>query len=285
MSNSRKRCRLDDCDNWFDPDEGEDYCYIHRLTESGEGWPLPYNTNSALCIKGLHIVHKLTKYCKSCNICEICSNPLSPAEYEWCIRQGERNSDGTKQSFLDNLTFVHPSCFKESELLTMSTDSVTLPRRLFDKLNACRLLIEPKSDLSVKANEYEAECFLNTTKWFHELSFDDKYKMGKRLESIAAACSMILKPHRREIDDSLAKQEQEKFKDAKKQREQSSKTFADRVAERTEKRVEREVLTAEEKKIRSYMKSMGLKRDEAIEMIAELEARATARKGTGTGTL
>ncbi len=151
------------------------------------------------------------KYCQECTKCEICHKPLNWKEVEYCERQFAQDENATKP------IFEHPSCFKAIEKTALAYADVTIPKALFDKLNACRLLIEPNMDLAKKTNEQDGD--IQAQRFIHELAKERSYEEHReylymqlsKMESVCATFSLAISKYRRDIEDSL------KTKDKKRQ--------------------------------------------------------------------
>ena len=221
-----------------------------------------------LCRAGLHETPLTAGYCSECAICQYCHKQLTVTEYNWCYAIAAKHEVP--------VSFQHPGCFSELERLTVNSESITIPRILFEKLNAARLLLEPIPELSHKTNEFDSE--IKTRQFIHEMKLEDQFLVLKRLESAASTVSMLLSKHRREIEQTLSERDKAKYEKARQGNRE--KTKEEKAAEKAEKerlahanrapgttgRVEAKKLTKEEKAIAALI-SIGLSESEAKESI------------------
>lgn len=211
-------------------------------------------------------------YCKECALCYLCHKTLSPAEYFFCLREAERDSD-PDAGIISNPLFVHPSCFSEAERARLLSETVTIPRELFNKLNACRLLIEPmkiegmKDSDVLQSKTQEQDAGVNATWFIHESakerSSEDHqeylYIVLRRMESCAAVLSLAVSKHRRSIELNLDKKVAKQNQDAREERQYHTK----HKTPKTEARTERRQLSQEERAIERIQKLLGCTPDEA----------------------
>lgn len=211
-------------------------------------------------------------FCQECALCYLCHKTLSPAEYFFCLREAERDSD-PDAGIISNPVFVHPSCFSEAERSTLASETVTIPRELFNKLNACRLLIEPlkiggmKDEDVLQSKTQEQDAGVKATWFIHESaksrSSEDHqeylYSVLRRMESCAATLSLAVSKQRRSIELNLDKKVAKQNLEAREERQRhtSHKT------PKTEARTERRQLSQEERAIERIQKLLSCTLEEA----------------------
>lgn len=153
-------------------------------------------------------------FCPECAICTTCKRGITQTEYQWCLRQADE--------FESEPEFQHPGCFKELERIALSNEEIPIPRSLFNKLNACRLLIEPIEDWSVRTNEVDAE--YRTQRWIHQMDLTTKegseacFIALRRMETISATLSLALSKSRRSISRGLEEKEMGKWQEVQEAR-------------------------------------------------------------------
>jgi hypothetical protein len=215
------------------------------------------NSQSPLCRSG-HPLATPGGYCPTCATCSLCKRPLTATEYHWTLEHTPESQEPT---------FRHPGCFSEIERLTLATEEVSIPRALFDKLNACRLLLEPLEDRNVKTNEQDAD--LKVQRWIHESAQTKTYEKHseylylvlRRMESACATLSLAVSKQRRVIEQELS----EKDKQAHLEARTAAKAHRD-LAPTTHKKVEKRKLTKEEKAVADLV-GLGLSEADARQCI------------------
>lgn len=254
-----------------------------QLPQATEAEPLP-----PVCFAG-HQLSIKDGFCRQCAICNLCSKPLDPSEYFYALRQADRESE---KDFIVNPVFVHTTCFTESELSILTSETVTIPRALFNKLNACRLIFEPlilggqgKDEiLEIKTNENDAE--IKTNDWIHESAktktadehLEYLYFCLRRMESASAALSLAISKHRRSVELNLDKKYAEQAEQARKDRKKASENPTPRTREKVETAQVKKAVTREEKAIASFMKVLGCTEAEARAMVQKAPP-ATSENG------
>jgi hypothetical protein len=204
-----------------------------------------------LCNQNLHQIPHPGGYCTDCARCAYCQRPLTVLEYQWC--------QSVAAKYEIPIEFKHPSCAAQLRGLDLASESVSIPKAYFDYLNAARLLIEPIPELNPKTNSLDAE--LKTHQFIHEMKLDDIFLFVKRMESIASTGSLIIAKHRRELEAKFSEKDQQKFKEAR-----AVRTAHEVKAPATRARVEKRILTKEEKAI-AALTALGLSDAEARDSI------------------
>lgn len=221
-------------------------------------------TESPKCFYN-HSIGTAGGYCKECAKCTICQKPLTSVEYSFCLRSAAARSEEP--------VFEHPGCFKEIDRLSLASESVTLTKAVFDKLNAARLLLTVDLSFNVKSHEVEGD--YQASRWIHEMNFEEQYLFLRKMESVCATVSLALSKHRKDVEAKLDARDQEKYADARKVRE-IQKVAAPKLAARIEKKVR----TKEEKAAESYAKAIGCTIEEATTIIQEMKAKREAGGST-----
>jgi hypothetical protein len=214
-------------------------------------------SESPLCRAG-HSLQTPGGYCPTCATCSLCKRQLTVTEYHWTL---EHCKEGQEPNFR------HPGCFSEVERLLLASEEVSIPRALFDKLNACRLLLEPLEDRNVKTNEQDAD--IRCQHWIHNSaqtrSYEDHsqylYLVLRRAESICTTLSLAVSKQRRTIEQELS----EKDKLAHLEARTTARAHRD-LAPTTHKKVEKRKLTKEDKAIQALV-NLGLSEADARKSI------------------
>jgi hypothetical protein len=217
----------------------------------------PTSPTTPLCRAG-HPLATPGGYCPTCATCQLCKRPLTATEYHWTLEHTPESQDPA---------FRHPGCFSEVERLTLATEEVSIPRALFDKLNACRLLLEPLEDRNVKTNEQDADICMH--RWIHESAKTKSYEEHSkylvlvliRMESACATLSLATNKQRRVIEQELS----EKDKQAHLEARTAAKAHRD-LAPTTHKKVDKRKLTKEEKAVAALV-ALGLSEADARQSI------------------
>lgn len=146
-----------------------------------------------------------THYCYTCKTCSICGQMIRLEDLNFCL----------KYSITE---FKHCACMTPELINQLENRTISISEREFDLLNAAHLMMKSNLDLSIDTNCKEAE-ILGIT-WFNQLpSLDDKYITLRRLETIAACFSLLLKkePGSKTIRIHLNAESSERFATPSKQ--------------------------------------------------------------------
>lgn len=159
----------------------------------GSALPSPHNPK-----------HIMTQYCLECKSCESCHEFMMPEDMEYCQN--------------NNLElFKHCKCMTEELLSIIESKREAVEQKYLDLLNIAHLMVNPNIELSIDTNCKESEIY--GMKWFSELpTLDHKFLALRRLETLAAACSLLLKrePGSKTIKIKLDIESTERFKKASK---------------------------------------------------------------------
>ncbi len=227
---------------------------------------------SPRCRLDLHNVQTPGGYCSECATCQFCHKQLTVVEYNWCLSIAAKYETDPE--------FKHPACLSQIRQFDLASEQVTIPRVYFEYLNACRLLWEPLPDCNQQTNRIDAQ--IKVRQLYHELSIEDKLLAVVRMESAASEMSLILAPHKRELDLKFIERDKEKFDQAKRERLEHSVK-----APKTKEKIEKQVASAEEKvqakkalhvdKAVAALMHIGMTEDEATAIVAERQAKIKAK--------
>lgn len=136
-----------------------------------------------------------TQYCSDCKMCSVCGEQINSDDLAYCVKYKIQHS---------HLQCIAPEIRDEIE-----NRKVTITEKHLEYLNIVRLMIEPNTELSPAANQSEAEW--RTQQFITGMSLEQKFLFLKRVESIAATCSILLKKDRRNIEIEISAKEREKY--------------------------------------------------------------------------
>lgn len=194
-------------------------------------------------------------------LCSVCQKELTVVEFDWCVDQNKKHSTNV---------FQHPRCFSAEELALIQSESISIPRHLFDKANAARLLFEPSPDEITHSLDHKS-IQVQTEYWLVGQSFEYTRAFVRKMESVASAARLILNRLDREKNFSPEKEE------AYWKRVEQERSIHAVKAPATAAKAERKVLSAEEKKLKFFMQSLGMSREDALASIKEAEEKAKSR--------
>lgn len=223
-----------------------------------------------------HVLAIRDGYCLTCATCYICHKQLNPQEYFFSLREADRGSD-LEAGIINNPVFVHPSCFSEAEKAILASESLTIPKSLFNKLNARLLIMEPLEiggmrDTDVLAAKTQEQDAYNKAQSFiydsarirnSEEHQEYIYTVLRRMESFCAALSLTVSKSRRATELNLDKKIADQNQKAREERRQSQ----EHKTPKTEARTERKVQTAEDKKLQKMMNLLGCTEAEARQVL------------------
>lgn len=212
-------------------------------------------------------------FCKECAVCYLCQKPLTPAEYFYDLRQAERDSDPAA-GIIANPTFTHSSCELETARHLIVSESVTIPRRMFDLLNSCRLLIEPLEiggmgkDESLSIKTQEADAARQSTYFISRSAIERNaeehqeylYTCLRRMETCCAVLSLAVSKSRRSTELNLDKKIAAQNLDARETRRKMESNPTPRTAAKTEKRQ----LSKQELALEKIQKLLGCSPQDAL---------------------
>lgn len=220
-----------------------------------------------------HYGHELpivSGYCFQCAICRICNQQISGIEYEWCLTQWTR---AVKLDPTLVLVFEHPNCISAEEREALANKTVEVPQRIFDKLNAARLLFEVSEEVSKDTNTKQAEIF--NSQWCAGMSYEQLCLHLIRLESAASNTMLLIGRSHKDIDIDLSKRDKELASQAQAERTQH-RTKAPATKDKYEKKAE----TAEEKafnKMVSTFMHLGMSREDSEAQAKDAITKRNAR--------
>ena len=114
----------------------------------------------------------------ACAFCQFCKEPINEQVIAG-IRRTER-------------PFSHLHCWQTHNQAEIAKRPVTIDQGTFDYINAFRLMFEAKLDLEVETNQKDAEIQIDAFRRIHQMSYEEIFKFGKRLEAGAAWCMLVL---------------------------------------------------------------------------------------------
>lgn len=219
-----------------------------------------------------HVLAIQDGYCLSCAICYICNKHLDPRDYFFCLREAARDSD-PEAGIFSNPSFVHPSCFSDSEKAILASETLNIPKSLFNKLNARLLIMEPleiggmKDTDVLAAKTQEQDAYIKAKSFIHDsarLRTSEEhqeylYTVLRRMESFCAALSLAVSKSRRSVELNLDKKIADQNQKAREERRQHE----NHKTPKTEARAEKKVQTAEDKKLQKMMNLLGCSEEEA----------------------
>ena len=184
-----------------------------------------------VCSAG-HEVLRTSGFCKICAVCSICQKDLTVAEYEWCLRTNAKSEDEP--------IFEHPGCLRQVEKEQLASETATVPRRILDKLNAYRLLLEPNMSWGINTNQMDAQ--FSTQRFIHQSTPEEIVMMLARAEAMCAALSLATRKDRKPIEIRIKQKQTADFQEAAARRKESA-------TPKTVAKVERKILSKEDKAV------------------------------------
>ena len=200
-------------------------------------------------------------YCTECATCAICKKPLTSVEYTMRLRESERNSEDP--------IFEHPYCYSEIEMLAAVTETIEIPKSLYEKMNMARLMITVSEDLNTRTNEFDADIRARNyyrTIGFHEMSYAEQAMNLRRMESICATLSLMMSKSRRHIEKDLSDRDQALYEKARSERSTNSIR-----APHTAKIKENQTISKHDKQINNLMKMFSCDKATAESMLKPKE--------------
>jgi hypothetical protein len=124
-----------------------------------------------------------THYCYKCKTCTECKELVSTEDVAFYLKY-------YKDGGFPALT--HCACMVPSLYESLKNRSVSISEKELDIINAAHLMVRPNIELSIDSNIKEAEIAGIT--WFNQLAtLDEKFLALRRIETLAATCSLLLK--------------------------------------------------------------------------------------------
>lgn len=260
------------CDNCHQVIESEITCescnFEHSPIPSGE--PNEHRENNV--VDALTVNNLITNPVAPC---PICNEPLTPLELE--LRQ-QFHYDCNKCSYCKKdvglgqieaclkkeLPISHITCHDDAMEKEFRQRPVTITQEMLDWHNDRRLCFDEDMSMSVNANQTMASTNLKNARWLNEKPLENVYMFMKRLEAMAAQCSIMLTESKRKdsIRIEIATRDKKLVKDA----------VEGRVSEDRAKEIKRNRFTPKEKAINAMIQ-VGLSREEAIESLNEQEVK------------
>lgn len=217
--------------------------------------------------------------------CKICNLPIieqfGPPYHEECLKCKHchngvdselvtRRIDKLEEGELAIEVVYHQPCEDRFQQEEWKKKPVMVTQARLNYLNVALQLVDSNLDLSTDTNQELAG--IETHKWMHEMSLDEKFYFVKRMEAIAGWASIVLSkdPKAREIHLSIAKRDAERQEAVYQYRQdQSDKKVAKR--ERSDPNSESSLMAAQSKKdkkaIKAMVEFMGLTEEEAVAQI------------------
>lgn len=192
--------------------------------------------------------------------CSVCGKQLTLVEYDWCKSQNEKYSTDVWQ---------HPRCFTAEELALIQSESVSVPRHIFDKANAARILFEPSPDEITHSIDHKT-IQTQTEYWLVGQSFEYTRAFVRKMESVASAARLILGRLDREKNFSPEKEE------AYWKRVEQERSIHAVKAPATAAKAEKKILSKEEKQVAAFIK-IGMSEADAREAAREAIEKGKAR--------
>lgn len=185
-----------------------------------------------------------------CNKCSYCKKDVGLGQIESCIKK--------------ELPISHITCHDDAMEKEFRQRPVTITQEMLDWHNDRRLCFDEDMSMSVNANQTMASTNLKNARWLNEKPLENVYMFMKRLEAMAAQCSIMLTESKRKdsIRIEIATRDKKLVKDA----------VEGRVSEDRAKEIKRNRFTPKEKAINAMI-AVGLSREEAIESLNEQEVK------------
>lgn len=197
-------------------------------------------------------------YHEDCVKCEYCEHEV---QYSLAMSQKE---NGHKP--------YHPPCRSKALDKIFSEKPVTITQRELDDLNKFNLMFRPNLELSIKANQYEAELALDPA--VADQNLDQLGMTLKRMEAITAKLSIVLSKHKDTIRLRAEERDRARFEEVKeiragytKKKDDKRKTYEDEAPEvKKEKKRLNTLDRAKENVLKFYMDTLKMTRMQAESM-------------------
>jgi|SRR5215471_15889560 len=173
-----------------------------------------------VCHKPLGYDSKMHGYmlCHEHLKCEDCGDEVNVVEAEWCLKKYKQEC---KECDAENIPYhefkvYHTRCYA---LRYKPTQTVT--QEELDKLNLCRLMIEPDLERDFTSNENEA--FRQSERYVADMNFEQKCRHEAKLQACLAQVQIAIRKDPHYKKESLAEREKTRYNNARKEALTSSR--------------------------------------------------------------
>lgn len=181
-----------------------------------------------------HTIYAKSGFCMECSPCFICGKTLTPQEYfqyqRWHWKADNKNRPWEPS---------HSSCWTEQEKAIARTETVTIPKALYERMNLYLGLVEGSttdSDITNRSQAQIAVARLYSQVWSN---FETAHVALQRMEEACIQLHLLIKDHRIEIQEKRDEKQKAKFEETTKYRQQHNMTIADKIAIKDKQRTEK----------------------------------------------